>query len=287
VIPPKQLYAALRAINRHLSKPESEVKNKIPRLITSCPDLVTAKPMLDLLYETPALTYAEQLIGKANRVVSCQIALRFPGDGCLKKTINTFAPNFLERLNQNSPLIGGVVNQFLGGDDEDSYYTLTPNWEDHWHIDGFPDAIKGLKTGEVRNFTMLLGVLLSEVPGDFCGNLSVYPGSHKILEKFFREKGGIIKFVEGTTFEGIQLVKDSVRDQMPPPVQLIGKPGDIYLCHYQLGHNIAANISPNVRYVVYFRLHHHSHQLDTPKPECMTQIWLDFDGIHDLTTNMN
>jgi len=258
----------------------SENKVQIPRSITSCPDLVASKVCMDLLNQSPALSYAEQLIGQTNRLMGCQIALRYPGDGCLKANLEKFG--VMDKINQN-PLIGGVVNQLLGGDDEESNYVVGPDWTEYWHIDGFPDAIKGLKTGQVQNFTCLLGILLSEVPDDFCGNLTVYPGSHLLLEKFFREKGGIIKFMEGTTFEGIQLVRESIKPHMPPPVQIKGKPGDIILAHYQLSHSIAPNISSNIRYAIYFRLHSHTHQLDTPKPESMTDIWLDFEGIADLT----
>ena len=63
------------------------------------------------------------------------------------------------------------MNQLLGGDSEESYYMVGKEWSQYWHIDGFPDAIRGLKTGEVKNFTCLLGILLSEVPDDLYGNL--------------------------------------------------------------------------------------------------------------------
>jgi len=283
VVPRDLIDKALRAINRHLSRPPEENKVPIARSITSCPDLVASKVCMDLLNQSPALSYAEQLIGPTNRLMGCQIALRYPGDGCLKANMEKYG--VMHALNQN-PILGGVVHQLLGSDDEESNYKIGPNWNEHWHIDGFPDAIKGLKTGQVQNFTCLLGILLSEVPEDFCGNFTVYPGSHLILEQCFREKGGIIKFMEGTTFEGIQLVRQSVRPQIPPPFQIHGSPGDIILAHYQLGHNIAPNISPNIRYAIYFRLHSHTHKLDTPKPESMTDIWLDFEGIADLTRDM-
>jgi len=236
---------------------------------------------MDLLNESPALSYAEQLIGRTNRLMGCQIALRYPGDGCIKQSMEKFG--VMDKLNQNNPLLGGVVHQLLGGDDEESNYLVAPEWHKFWHIDGFPDAIKGLKTGQVTNFTCLLGIFLSDVEEDNGGNLTLHPGSHHILEQYFREKGGIIKFMEGTTFDGIQLVHKGVQHLMPPPVQLKAKAGDIIIAHYQLAHSIAPNISPNIRYAIYFRLHSHTHTLETPKPECLTNIWLDFEGIQDLT----
>lgn len=73
---------------------------------------------------------------------------------------------------------------------------------------------------------MLCGIYLSSTEQDNMGNLTMYPGSHLLLERFFREKGGVIKFLEGTTFEGIKLVVDSLQDKMPPPVQIHAKPGE-------------------------------------------------------------
>eukprot|EP01125_Pyxidicula_operculata_P015729 TRINITY_DN5364_c1_g1_i1.p1 TRINITY_DN5364_c1_g1~~TRINITY_DN5364_c1_g1_i1.p1 ORF type:complete len:521 (-),score=83.35 TRINITY_DN5364_c1_g1_i1:80-1642(-) len=276
VIPKNILHPALRAINRSIGNPESPNPLQVPRSISSCPELMTSKVLTDLLNNTNALTYAEQLIGRTNRTMGCQIALRYPGDNCLKQTAQKFAGGLLQ-----NPIIGGVFNQLLGGDDEESNYVPLPNWEDHWHIDGFPDAIKGLKTGEVRNFTMLLGILLSDVEEDNWGNLTVFPGSHHLLESFFR----VNEILKGTTFEGIQIVKESVKHQMPQPLQLKGKAGDIFLCHYQLGHAIAPNLSPNIRYAIYFRLHSHRHAHETPKPECLTNIWIDYEGIQDLRSN--
>lgn len=55
------------------------------------------------------------------------------------------------------------------------------------------------------------------------------------------------------------------------------------MAHYQLAHNISPNISPNIRYCVYFRLNHHSHTIDTPRHEALSNIWLEFDGLRDLT----
>ena len=97
----------------------------------------------------------------------------------------------------------------MGSDDEDKYYIVGPQWADHWHIDGFPQSVDGLyffpsfllqekhlliriltgfKSGEVKNFTMLIGILLADVPDEFMGNLTVYPGSHHLLEQFFRDQ---------------------------------------------------------------------------------------------------
>jgi hypothetical protein len=64
------------------------------------------------------------------------------------------------------------------------------------------------------------------------------------------------------------------------PVQLTGQPGDAVLCHYQLGHGIAGNSSPDIRYAIYFRLKHVEH--DAVHWECMTDIWREWAGMRDV-----
>lgn len=104
---------------------------------------------------------------------------------------------------------------------------------------------------------------------------------------------------EADWYVGILHVRAAVQGKVAAPVQLHVNPGDIVLAHYQTAHAIAPNISPNVRYACYFRLHHHSHQYDQGplnpaktslirlgKPDCLTNIWVDFDGIRDLAKEM-
>jgi ectoine hydroxylase-related dioxygenase (phytanoyl-CoA dioxygenase family) len=38
------------------------------------------------------------------------------------------------------------------------------------------------------------------------------------------------------------------------PIQLFADPGDVVLCHYQLAHAAAVNLSSNDRIAVYFRV---------------------------------
>jgi hypothetical protein len=128
------------------------------------------------------------------------------------------------------------------------------------HIDGLPTPFNGVPSDVlVSNFTCLVGVYLSPTPGEFCGNFAVWPGSHHILERHFREHG----------LEGL-------RDGMPDiplgkPVQLMSEPGDVLLCHYQLAHSWAANLSDTGRYAIYFRLWFKD--IDERRFELMTDIW--------------
>lgn len=136
------------------------------------------------------------------------------------------------------------------------------------HLDGMYTPTNGVPEGEIRNFTMLLGVMLSDLPRPNAGNLAVWPGTHRIYEQFFREQ------TPQALLSGMPDVP------LPPPVQLLGSAGDVVLCHYQLAHGISPNVSPHVRYAIYFRLSHVDH--GGQKWEVMTDIWREWEGLRDL-----
>ena len=112
--------------------------------------------VMDLFFMSGVRPLLECLLGgPAVPHPAAQLALRFPGDAC-------------------------------GGDD------FWAHWEGHrkyWHIDGCAnDALPGVTDhhGEVHNFDCLVGVLLSDVPDRFSGELACYPGSHEDLAQHFR-----------------------------------------------------------------------------------------------------
>jgi ectoine hydroxylase-related dioxygenase (phytanoyl-CoA dioxygenase family) len=146
--------------------------------------------------------------------------------------------------------------------------TTEPVRPPHPHIDGMYTPSNGVPKGEIRNFTALVGVVLSEIPHADMGNLTVWPGSHLQYEQYFRERG------PQALLEGMPNVA------LSEPVQLTGESGDAVLCHYQLGHGIAGNSSPNIRYAIYFRLKHQDH--DAIHWECMTDIWREWAGMRDV-----
>ena len=110
------------------------------------------------------------------------------------------------------------------------------------HIDGIPTPHNGMACTEIQNFTALLGVFLTEVKSEFAGNFTVWPGSHLLIEQYFREEG-----------------EAAIAGGMPPiplgaPFQLLCKPGDVVLCHYELAHAAAVNTRPEDRIAIFFRL---------------------------------
>jgi ectoine hydroxylase-related dioxygenase (phytanoyl-CoA dioxygenase family) len=138
------------------------------------------------------------------------------------------------------------------------------------HLDGMHTPTNGVPAGEIYSFTMLLGVLLSDLHGPFAGNLAVWPGTHHIYERYFRERGP-------------QSLLNGMPDvPIPEPVQLTGAAGDIVLCHYELAHGVATNVSPHVRYAIYFRLSHVQHA--SQKWDAMTNIWMEWAGLQELVS---
>lgn len=110
------------------------------------------------------------------------------------------------------------------------------------HIDGFASGLNGLDGGKIYSLTALVGVFLTPVVRPFAGNFTVWPGSHHVYERHFRERG-----------------ERAMAEPMPTPelgrpVQLTCEAGDVVLAHYQLGHTAAVNTSDRDRVAVYFRL---------------------------------
>jgi len=130
------------------------------------------------------------------------------------------------------------------------------------HIDGMYSPNNGVPEGTIQNFTALVGILLSDLPEDDSGNFTVWPGTHRMYEQYFREHG------PEALLEGMPPI------EMPEPIQIKGKAGDIILCHYQLAHGIGPNISPNIRYATFFRINHVDVKNDWKAP--MADIWMHF-----------
>ena len=127
------------------------------------------------------------------------------------------------------------------------------------HLDGFASGLNGLDAGKIYNHTILVGVFLTPVASEFAGNFTVWPGSHHVYEKYFRERGPQAMREPAPTLE------------IGEPLQLICGVGDVVLAHYQLGHTAAVNIADSDRLAVYFRIWLRGIELD--RWPYLTNIW--------------
>lgn len=231
LVPRERIDAALRAINGSLGE-EGIAKDQLwtLRAQTFCPELVSASPILDLYAATGVQALAEAAIG-AGQVTppsTGQIALRFP---------------------QPRPATGSDV---------------VPR-DPYPHIDGMPGPLNGVRAGTLYHFTALAGVFLSDVDGSFEGNFTVWPGSHRVLERHFRSHGTD------------ELLSGFPKLDLGAPRQLRARAGDVVLAHYQLAHGAAANLGPHIRYAVFFRLAHRSH--DPRSTATMVDLWREWAGL--------
>lgn len=133
------------------------------------------------------------------------------------------------------------------------------------HVDGMYSPHNGVPEGVIQHFTMLASAILSDLPEPDIGNFTVWPGTHRLFEAYFREHSPQI------LLEGMPKVA------MPEPVQIIAKAGDVVLTHYQLAHSVAPHTGPDIRYAIFFRLSHVDHaQIGW---RCMTDIWAEWEGM--------
>jgi hypothetical protein len=133
------------------------------------------------------------------------------------------------------------------------------------HIDGMYTPDNGVPAGTLQHFTALLGIFLSDVTAPDAGNLTVWPGSHRVMEAHFRQHG------TSAVVDGFPALA------MGEPRPLQGRAGDVVLAHYALAHGVTPNVGPHVRYAVFFRLFHADHEKAGTRP--LTELWSLWEGM--------
>lgn len=298
--------AAKRAINRSLGRgkdalPADSPWRHVPKLISSCPELMLSPNITALFNDSQALGCVQALLGATiNRVWGGQIALRYPGDGCVPNEVYNDA-NAIGRfiISQGLRVANNQQRKVDGGEyanpnaNDDAEYQVIPNWQQSWHIDGWPNPLLQRRAEDgVENFSLLVGVMLSDADAPLMGNLTVYPGSHHVIETCIREAGGPDQLfaTDPAVYSGGEAMRDPqsaslenlkkiAHSRLPKPVQVRAKAGDVVIAHYQTAHTIAPNVSSDIRYCIYFRVTHSRRKDKTYCPEAMTNIWLEFDGL--------
>jgi hypothetical protein len=136
------------------------------------------------------------------------------------------------------------------------------------HIDGTYAPLNGVTPATISTSTFLAAVFLSDVPEINSGNFTVWPGAHRTLEAHLRAHGHEV------------LVPGLPKIDLPEPRQIVARAGDAVLAHYQLPHGAACNLSPNIRYAVFFRVSHVDHAAFGNR--ILTDIWAEWAGVREV-----
>ncbi|MFM9542566.1 phytanoyl-CoA dioxygenase family protein [Streptomyces turgidiscabies] len=142
---------------------------------------------------------------------------------------------------------------------EDALPTSQP--EKAMHIDGV--ACPHLDPDELRTFSLLVGVVLSDIRDPDGGALRYLPGGHQAMARWFRSEWSL-----------------GVTEQVPPQIDtesgtaFLGKPGDVLLMHHLVPHAVGRNHTSTPRVMAYFRVSHPSHT--QRRLEALRDPWLDY-----------
>jgi hypothetical protein len=135
------------------------------------------------------------------------------------------------------------------------------------HVDGV--ACPHLDPSELRTFTLLAGVVLSEIADSDGGALRYVRGGHLEMAEWFRTEWSI-----------------GLTDQVPPRIDaeqgtaLLGSPGDVLLMHHLVPHAVGRNTSPTPRIMAYFRVSHAQHA--DQRLEALRDPWLEYPTIRPI-----
>jgi len=220
-IPMVQVEAARRSMNHSIGEVGLGGENKDSnRSPFFCAELCTEPVITDLFNGATVMAALESLMGEGN-VLPVNWAKPYP----------------------RFPLLMGKDPSNPGG-----------------HIDGTGNGLNGTAKGDYnRGFTAFAVVYLMDLPTPWCGNFTVWPGSHRTCEAYFKEVG---------------------HEVPEPPVQVTGKAGDLILAHHAMIHTGGPNASPDVRLAVIARPKHI--KTEELGKDAYIDIWAEWPGVHDV-----
>lgn len=117
------------------------------------------------------------------------------------------------------------------------------DWYEDWHIDNFVQERKY----QPKEYTLNIGIYLSDNLTENCGNFTVFPGMHHRVEKFSQLKGGL------EYFKKHQLGEMQTALKLQKPHQITASKGSVILFHRLLPHTTAPNVSKVTREIVWYR----------------------------------
>lgn len=132
------------------------------------------------------------------------------------------------------------------------------------HVDGV--ACPHLDPAELRTFSVLVGVVLSDISDPAGGALRYVPGGHLRMAEWFRAEWSL-----------------GITDQAPPNIDaergrpFLGQPGDVLLMHHLVPHAVGPNSTTEPRIMAYFRVSHVDH--GRRRLDALRNPWLDFPAL--------
>jgi hypothetical protein len=129
------------------------------------------------------------------------------------------------------------------------------------HVDGV--SCPHLNPAELRTFSLLIGIPLSDVTSPDGGALHYLPGGHLEMSRWFATEWSL-----------------GITSQVPPAIDAeTGTPflasiGDLLLMHHLVPHAVGANHTATPRVMAYFRLSHPGHA--TRRLDALRDPWLDY-----------
>ena len=286
-VPPRLVMRARRAINHSIGTGMD--RDDLTRFSNQsfCTELVDDPRLLRLATTPTVWSRVRALLGdrRTLRPQRCQIALRFPLPEAPHSRVRYLAFARHRRVPLAARRLRPKATPTSHGTTADVRCALsgictvrgTPRKVGGGHIDGYHTPDNGVPDdGVVRNFTLLLGVMLSDVREPFSGNFTVWPGTHYRMQRYFRDRG--VNSLQGGAVGGLGL-------GMPKPVHVLGQAGDIVLAHYQVAHTAAPNLSGDIRYMCFFRLS--VRNLGSHRVASMLDIWRDWPALGDVIGSGN
>eukprot|EP00854_Cymbomonas_tetramitiformis_P009690 gene9690-11486_t len=182
-----------------------------------------------------------------------------------------------------------------------------------YHIDQLASSRKNkagqprhvVPPGQVENYTLIVGVALTDVMQPYQGNYGVFPGSHTKLAQAFDTPGcppHTINPLHGPNGQSHQQLLNQVVPvtDLGEPVALRMTAGTAYFAHHETVHFVQPNVYGHTRVAVYFRIisgqrKFFGKQCWRSRPAVMSGegegprrgIWTEFPGLHQKQFGAN
>lgn len=182
-----------------------------------------------------------------------------------------------------------------------------------WNRDPARNSVRRTYPGgiNIRNFTALLGIPLSDQTIEGAGNLGLLRGAHHAMSRFFqyqRDAGGPLGpdgpgweriDTNAPNFSGLRHYPEQVREQFsdgaeytsdgrmwPKPTLIKVKPGDAVLTLHAVPHSATRLEGNSPRLMAYFRLVPAARESSSPDSflDALCDCWLEWHGMRELSS---